>query len=49
MRGERRDSQLALSAAQAQRVRRVGRTGDVMLNWTRNFGSGDSRQETGEH
>ena len=48
MRGERRDSQLALSAAQTQRVRRVGITGDVLLNFNRNMGSGDTRQETGE-
>ena len=48
MRGERRDSQLALGAAQTQRVRRVGITGDALLNFNRNMGSGDTRQETGE-
>ena len=46
--GERRDSQLALSAAQSQRARRVGITGDVLLNYSRIMGSGDTRQETGE-
>lgn len=49
MRGERRDSQPPLGAVQAQRVRRAGRTGDVLLR-ARSFGSidsGDPRQDAG--